>query len=172
MSRKPKIKIKKLNEEAEIPSLAHDSDSGYDLKITGIHSISGDVIKFKTGISVQPPKNYYFELYPRSSMSKYPLSLANSVGVIDNGYTGEIIIPVRVMHQFMGKNNERASYPEGIVSFKGLKPNTLKTLADMIIDQTPKLFQLILRKKIDFDFEIIDDLQETQRSSGGFGSTD
>lgn len=172
MSRKPKIKIKKLNEAAKVPSLAHDSDSGYDIEVIGIHSINGDVIKFKTGISMQPPKNYYFELYPRSSISKYPLTLANSVGIIDNGYTGEIIIPVRVMHQYMGKENERRSYPEGIVSFKGLKPNSLKVLADMIIEKAPKLFQLILRKKIDCEFEIIDDLQSTDRSSGGFGSTD
>ena len=118
MSRKPKIKIKLLDDSAVVPSLAHETDSGYDLTFIGIDSIYGDVIKFKTGISIQPPKNYYFEVYPRSSISKFPLAMANSVGIIDNGYTGEIIVPVRVLHPNMGKGSHKDSYPEGIVEFK------------------------------------------------------
>ena len=86
-------KIKLIDDRAKIPSRAHESDTGYDLKMIDVEKIQGDTIFFKTGISVEPPSGFYFEVYPRSSISKLPLSLSNSVGIIDSDYRGEIPNP-------------------------------------------------------------------------------
>ncbi len=168
---KVKVSLKILNEDAEVPSRAHATDSGYDLKFTGVHKISGDVIYFNTGISMQPSKSHYFEVVPRSSISKLPFSMANSIGVIDQNYTGEIIIPVRVHHSDMGGEPARNTYPNGIVKVFGVRPQTMSAVAGLILKNKPKMFQAIMRKRIDCSFEE-EGLQETDRGDGGFGSTD
>ena len=99
---KKKIKVSLLDERAVVPERAHNTDTGYDLVFTGVHKIIGDVIFFQTGLSLEPPSGYYFEVVPRSSISKLPLDMANAVGIIDESYRGEIIVPVRVMHQSLG----------------------------------------------------------------------
>lgn len=165
------VKYKLLSEKAVAPSRAHTSDSGWDLKIIGVEKIDGDVIFFKTGVSVQPPSGYYFELFPRSSISSLPISLANSVGVIDESYTGEVLVAARVHHHDMGGDARKTSYPNGIVSVFGIKPQTIAALADLIVERKPKIAQLILRKRIECEF-VSSELEDTERSSGGFGSTD
>ncbi len=166
------IKVKKLDERAKMPEKAHSTDTGYDIEFIDVEKIVGDVIYFKTGLSVEPPKGYYFEVYPRSSVSKLPLSMANSVGIIDNGYRGEILVPVRVHHQYCGYETKRNSFANGLVSIFGSKPQTMLSLAKLILYKKPKLFQLVLRKKFNCIFNLEEDLVETNRGEGGFGSTD
>lgn len=167
-----KAKVVRLDEKAEIPKRAHPSDTGWDVKIIGIEKIEGDVIFFKTGLSVEPPSGHYFEVVPRSSISKLPLELANSVGIIDEHYRGEILIPVRVTHGEMGTEPKNVLYPNGIVKIFGLRPNTMTSVADVVLQKKPYLFQMILRKRLDCDFEQVETLSSTQRGAGGFGSTD
>jgi len=170
--RKLKVKVELLNDAAQIPSRAHNTDTGYDLTFTGVEKIVGDVILFNTGISLQPPKGYYFETAPRSSISKLPLSMANSFGIIDESYTGEILVPIRVHHQSMGNGEpSRTTFPNGIVKIFGLRPQTMSALADAILRHKPKLVQAILRKRNDCEF-FVEELSETVRGGGGFGSTD
>ena len=171
--KKINVKISLLDDNAVIPSRSHSTDTGYDLTFTGVDKIVGDVIFFKTGISLQPPSGYYFEVVPRSSISKLPLEMANSVGVIDEAYTGEVLIPVRVTHSEMGlgKGYESKSYPQGIVRIFGSRPGTMSILSSLILDKKPCLFQAILRKRLDCKFTV-ENLENTERSDGGFGSTD
>ena len=166
-----KVKVELLDEKAQVPSRAHNTDTGYDLTFIGVEKIVGDVIVFNTGISMQPSNGYYFEVVPRSSISKLPLSMANSVGVIDESYTGEILVPVRVHHQDMGGDPSRITFPNGIVKIFGLRPQTMPALADLILRNKPKLFQAILRKRNNCSFAV-QELEETIGSNGGFGSTD
>ena len=166
-----KVNVELLNEAAQVPTRSHTTDTGYDLTFTGVDKIVGDVIFFKTDISMQPSKGYYFEVVPRSSISKLPLSMANSVGVIDESYTGEILVPVRVTHQTMGEEPSRSVFPNGIVRIFGLRPQTMTALANLVIKNKPKLFQAILRKRNNCSF-VVQELEETDRGDGGFGSTD
>jgi dUTPase len=166
-----KVKVELLNEKAEVPTRAHNTDTGYDLTFTGVEKIVGDVILFNTGVSMQPTNGYYFEVVPRSSISKLPLSMANSIGVIDESYTGEILVPVRVHHQDMGGDPSRATFPNGIVKIFGVRPQNMPALANLILRNKPKLFQAILRKRNNCSFAV-QELEETDRNSGGFGSTD
>lgn len=84
----------KLREDAVPPSKTRPSDSGYDLTILEKVKDVGRVELYSTGISVTPPNGYYFDMVPRSSIIKSGYILANSVGVIDRGYTGEILVPL------------------------------------------------------------------------------
>jgi dUTP pyrophosphatase len=165
-------KIKRISDKAEIPSRAHPSDSGWDLTVIGIDKIKGDTIFFKTGLQVRPPAGHYFEVYPRSSIAPLPLMLANSVGIIDEGYRGELIVAIRVLHSEMGLSNERTSYPSGMINALDARPASITEVANLILGKKPKIAQMILRKRLDTTFEEVEDLEETDRGSGGFGSTD
>jgi dUTP pyrophosphatase len=170
--KKYNVRIKLLDSNAVVPSRAHNTDTGYDLTFTGIDKVVGDVVFFKTSISLQPPSGYYFEIVPRSSISKLPLEMANSVGIIDESYRGEILIPVRVTHQQMGTDPRSAPFPSGIVQIFGFKPDTLLGVANLVLQKKPCLFQAILKKRFDCKFEVISDLDSSERENGGFGSTD
>ena len=166
-----KVKVKLLNEKASVPTRSHTSDSGYDLEFIGVNKIVGDVIYFSTGVAVQPSRGHYFEVVPRSSIPKLPLSMANSIGVRDENYTGEIIVPVRVHHSEMGFETSRGSFANGIVSIFGVRPQNMMALGNLILAKKPKLFQMIPRKRLSCDFQQ-EDLSDTDRGDGGFGSTD
>jgi len=168
---KLKTKVKLLDEAAVLPARAHESDTGYDLTFIGVHKISGDVVFFKTGLSLEPPTGYYFEVVPRSSISKLPLSMANSVGVIDEHYRGEVLVPVRVHHKYEGFNSPSDSYAGGLVNIFGSRPQTITAVANLILKEKPKMFQAILRKRNNCDF-VVEEVSDTERGDGGFGSTD
>ena len=168
---KIKVKVELLDENAEVPTRAHNTDTGYDLRFVGVDKIVGDVIYFKTGVSLQPSRGHYFDIVPRSSISKLPLSMANSVGIIDQHYTGEILVPVRVHHADMGGEPGRTTFPNGIVKIFGLRPQNMSAVASLILRHKPSLFQAVLRKRLDCEFSV-QSLEETDRGDGGFGSTD
>ncbi len=165
-------KVKKINPKATIPTRAHESDTGYDITILNLSKIVGDVMYFGTGIALEPPEGYYFEVYPRSSISKYPLELANSVGIIDEHYRGEVIIPVRLNHPENGMDIGRTTFPNGVCKIFDVRPHSIHDVANLVLSKAPKLFQLILRKKESCEFISSDDLTQTERGAGGFGSTD
>lgn len=166
-----KIKIKKVSDNAVIPSRSHDTDSGWDLSVTGIHKIDGDTIFFKTGLQAEPPPGYYLEIYPRSSISPLPFMLANSVGIIDESYRGELIIAIRVLHAELGGKHERAVFPTGIVYALDAKPVSLTEVGNLIIAKKARIAQMILRKRISSEVLEVESLSTTERGSGGFGST-
>jgi dUTP pyrophosphatase len=136
-----KLKIKKLNERAEIPFYAKDGDAGMDLVATTLVRTS-KFFEYGTDLAMEIPKGYVGLLFPRSSISKTDHFLRNSVGVIDSGYRGEIKL--------------RMSIP------------ALGETEYLIGD---KVGQLILMKLPWVEIEEVDELSETDRGEGGFGST-
>lgn len=165
------VKIKKIDENAVTPSRAHDTDSGWDLTVTDIHKIRGDTIFFKTGLQVQPPPGYYFEIFPRSSISELPLMLANSAGIIDESYTGELIVPIRVLHSSLGSDHSSYQFPGGLVRMLDSRPTTMLEVGRLLISKKPRIAQMILRKRIDFQLEEVESLEDTARGDSGFGSS-
>jgi deoxyuridine 5'-triphosphate nucleotidohydrolase len=89
------FKYKKSDSDAIPPSRAHGSDSGFDLTLIKLVKTVGDVSFYSTGIQVEPPHGYYFDMVPRSFISKSGYTLANCVGIIDQNYRGDIIVPLR-----------------------------------------------------------------------------
>lgn len=165
------VKIKKIDERAVTPSRAHETDSGWDLTVIDVHKIKGDTIFFRTGLQVQPPSGYYFEIFPRSSISELPMMLANSAGIIDESYTGELIIPIRVLHPSLGTEPSQYQFPGGLVRMLDSRPPSMLEAGKLLISKKPRIAQMILRKRIDFQLEEVESLEDTARGDGGFGST-
>lgn len=138
----PLFRWLKTRADAIAPSKGSISDSGFDLTLLEAAQRAGHVTFYTTGIRVQPAFGWYFDLVPRSSISRSGYMLANSVGVIDRGYTGEILVPLIKID------------PSG--------PD-LKLPA--------RLVQLIPRPIIAAQLVEVEAFDETLRGSGGFGST-
>lgn len=136
------LMFKKLDMCAEIPTKAHASDAGYDVTLIGIEKTVGNVTFYKTGLSVEPSHGYYVEIVPRSSISKTGYILANSVGIIDASYRGELL-----------------------VALMKIDPEAKE------LELPKKMVQLIPRYNIYTDVTSVDDICETMRNMGGFGST-
>lgn len=154
-----KINLKKLHNDAVVPQRAHPTDIGYDLTAISIKKIfDNGVVLYGTGLSVQPDDGYYTEIIPRSSASKTDMILANGIGIIDPSYTGELFIAVRHLT---------------------IKTSDIETKESIDIDNSKRLllvepfnkFQLIMRKAYNYDIKIVNELNNTDRGSGGFGST-
>jgi len=137
------VKIKKLNENAIIPTYAKEGDAGMDLVATSIISNTTFDVSYGTGIAMEIPEGFVGLVFPRSSIRKYDLTLSNSVGVIDSGYRGELQ-----------------------ATFK--KTNGLDSLAYKVGD---RIAQIIIIPYPTIEFEEVDQLNNTERGEGGFGST-
>lgn len=96
------LKVVKLVENAVLPSYAKDGDAGMDMTAISVEFPSkdsfSDLVVYGTGIAVEIPKGYVGLLFPRSSIKDKDLVLANSVGVIDSGYRGEIKFAFKETH--------------------------------------------------------------------------
>ncbi len=139
------IQFVKKDPRAVTPTKAGPEEVGWDLTVIDINKkISDKTTLYDTGIAVKPPKGYYTELIPRSSLSKTGHMLANSVGVIDATYRGNLLIPLTCVDD----------------SFK-----------DSLTVPFTKI-QLVLRKFEESKMEEVQQLDETTRGEGGFGSTD
>lgn len=141
------LKIKKLNENAVVPAQATAGSAGMDLSACLDNDViiaPGEIKLIPTGLAAAPDTDQgALLIYPRSGLaSKHGISLANCVGVVDSDYRGEIKIPLI--------NNSHESF----TVTNGMR------IAQMIM--TPVIIPRI---------EAADSLDETQRSSGGFGST-
>jgi dUTP pyrophosphatase len=149
------LKIKALNESLkyryENHCSYHSGDSGFDLFTPVDVVVPAGAISFKIDLEIQceaftdknKTNNVSYYLYPRSSMgSKTPLRLSNSVGIIDAGYRGNIMAMVDNISQ-----------------------------EDFRIDGGSRMFQLCSPILSPVSFQLSDELSETTRGSGGFGST-
>ena len=143
MRNEMKISVKKLDEKAVTPTKAHPTDSGFDLTAIGVSkNLNDDVYLLSTGIAVTPPTGWFFGLFPRSSISKTGYMLANSVGIVDKHYTGELLIALRKVD---------------------------KTAPDL--EFPVKIAQLVLLPLVYPSIEEIAELPTTDRGDKGFGST-
>lgn len=141
---KPTSEVKTYYETYYETHVNYDTDSGVDL-VTPVETIvkAHSTTKLPLGICCQPDKVSGYYLYPRSSIIKTPLRLANSVGIIDYTYRGEI---TAVVDNISDK--------------------------DYVIEAKTRLFQLCAPDLTPMKFEIVSELTETKRGTGGFGSTD
>lgn len=144
------VKIKRLVEDAVIPSYAHDSDAGLDLVATS-YEYKDDIHchVYGTGLAVEIPEGYVGLIFPRSSNRKTESYLTNHVGVVDSGYRGEIMLSFKTR-----------DYKE--VAIQQLyKPYEVgDKVAQLIIMPYPKI-----------KFVEVDELSDSDRGENGHGST-
>ncbi len=138
------IQIKLLSTEALVPKKQHESDIGFDLSsIEEVLLPNNRVTLVHTGIAISLDKGIAGFVLPRSGLaSKHQITLINSPGLIDPGYTGELKIPL-------------INHSEN----------------DYTITKHERVAQLVLLNTENVSFEIVEDLESSERSTKGFGST-
>ena len=146
-----KKRIKKLEEGAIVPSYSKPGDAGLDLTAINISKDNVGNITYHTGLAIEIPEGYVGLLFPRSSVSKKQQFLTNSVGVIDSGYRGEIMAKFKPV---MG------SYETILDLFESNE-----------YEVNDRVVQLIIMPYPEIEFEEVEDLSNSERGYGGFGST-
>lgn len=138
-----KIKIKKLSENAVIPKYAKEGDAGLDLIATSqTFDSKKGFVQYGTDLAFEIPEGFVGLLFPRSSISDYNLTLCNAIGVVDSGYRGEVIF-----------------------RFKKIIGRGMYEVGD-------KIGQLIILPFPKIELEEVEELGESERNEGGFGSSD
>ena len=140
------VKIKKNKENATIPTRGSRKAAGYDLYAAIDEPVEikpGQTVKIDTGISVELPVDTFGAIFARSGLStKSGLAPANKVGVIDSDYRGSIIVALH--------NHSKET--------RTVNPND-------------RIAQFIVIPFYPIQFQEVEDLEETERAEGGFGST-
>ena len=141
-----KVNIKKLNEKATIPTYGSEFSAGADLYALADEAITieaGKTVLVHTGVAMEIPTGYVGLIFARSGLAtKRDLAPANKVGVVDSDYRGEIMV---ALHNH------------------GSEPKT--------IDNGERIAQLVLVPYLAAEFDEVDELSDTVRGEGGFGST-
>ena len=139
------VRFKKLHKDAVVPKHARPGDAAVDLTAVHMKQVYDngiDYVVYKTGLAVEIPQGYYGQLHPRSSIFRTGLVLANSVGIIDSGYRGEI--------QF--------------VFYKPTRTHEIYKVGD-------RVGQMVILPYQNVVFQEIKELSRTERGDNGFGST-
>jgi dUTP pyrophosphatase len=142
-----KIKIKKLSKNSVLPTYSKDGDAGMDLVAASKYYDNNGNIVYGTGLAFEIPKGYVGLLFPRSSNAKKDLLLSNSVGVLDSGYRGEVMFKFKST-LWQGSYGFGYSYEIG-----------------------DRIGQIIILPYPQIEFEEAEELLESERNTGGFGST-
>lgn len=140
------VKVKKITETAKLPTRGSVFSAGFDLYADNNVDITihpHETRKIGTGLALEIPDGYYGAIFARSGLAtKEGLRPANCVGICDSDYRGEYIVAIH------NDSNE-----------------------DRIIEPKERIAQLIIMQYPHITFEEVDELSDTSRGKGGFGST-
>ena len=141
------VRTKKLNENAIVPVCMTKQSAGSDLYAcldkSVIISGGGGVVLIPTGIAIKLPEGYEGQIRPRSGLAaKYGVTVLNAPGTVDSDFLGQIQV-LLINH---GKN-------------------------DFVVEHGMRVAQIIVARHESPEFDIVDQLGETDRNTGGFGST-
>lgn len=143
----PVLKVKKLVEDVKLPGFSHEGDACFDFFLPADVVVPGFARgeKVPLGIAVEIPKGYFLEIFVRSSTGlKTPLRLANSVGIVDEGYRGELCL---------------------------ILDNVSPLGEAYCLKKGERIAQGMLRKRITPEIVEVSELSDSSRGAGGFGST-
>ncbi|GAA0107038.1 dUTP diphosphatase [Clostridium tertium] len=141
---KLKLKVQKIHNEAIIPNYAHQGDAGLDLySVEEVKINPSETALIKTGIKIELPPQTEAQVRPRSGLAlKHGITVLNTPGTIDEGYRGEVGV-VLINH---GKET-------------------------FIVEKGMKIAQMVVKPVWYVEVDEVEELSETERAEGGFGST-
>jgi dUTP pyrophosphatase len=138
------INVKKTHEDAVVPTYAKVGDAGLDLTAVSVVHEDDEQITYDTGLAFAIPDGYVGLVFPRSSIRNFDLILSNGVGVIDSGYRGTI----------QATFNKYPMYDATRVYAVNDR------ICQLVVVECPKVM-----------LNLVDELDDTERGIGGFGST-
>ncbi|MHA1675720.1 MAG: dUTP diphosphatase [Candidatus Njordarchaeales archaeon] len=145
------VKIKKLHPDAVVPKYAKEGDAGLDLTAISAEIINENgcpINKYGTGLAFEIPDGHVGMLFCRSSVYKKHLALSNAVGILDSKFRGEVFFMFRAQSFFRGTGVTNQCYEVG-----------------------DRIGQIIIIPYPQIEFVESEELSETERGAGGFGSS-
>ncbi len=143
---KQQVKIKKLNSKAMLPTYGSEYSAGADLYACMEETVTiqpGETVLIKTGLAMAIPEGYAGLIYARSGLAtKKGLAPANKVGVVDADYRGEVMVPLH--------NHFRVAVE---------------------VEHGERIAQMVITPFLTAEYMLAEELDETERGEGGFGST-
>lgn len=153
------VRIKRVSESAVLPQKAHKTDACFDLVATSINIDEWGNYVYGFGWAFEIPENHVGLLFPRSSLSKYDLVMKGHVGVIDSGFRGEVKAKFRPHTEKPVRSSVEGyvetCFPNDVEKYK---------IGD-------KVAQLMIIPLPQIEFVVSDELSETERGEGGYGSS-
>ncbi len=136
------VKIK-IMEDGKMPEKAHDDDACFDCYARCDCAVTNNAMVIPLGFAIEIPEGYHAKIFPRSSTGlKTNIRMANSVGIIDAGYRGEVGAIVEA--KYGGYN---------------------------FVKKGDRIAQMMIEKNVDVKLKAVAELSETNRGEGGYGST-
>jgi dUTP pyrophosphatase len=163
------VKVQRLHEDAVIPRYARDLDAGFDLvAVEDVVIAPGETAKIKTGLAFALPEGYELQVRPRSGISaKTKLRVSNSPGTIDAGYRGEVCILIDNIRTKSGELTNQCFD----ISDQPIQVTQTVDRHSYLIRKGERVAQGVLCQVPLARFEVVTQLDETERGSGGFGSS-
>lgn len=145
------LEVKRIDPEAAMPKYAKPGDAGLDLSVSKDVDIQeGETVIVGTGLSFAIPDGMFGMLAPRSGFaSKHGVTLANTPSIIDSGYRGEVKLAL----------------------YRNYGPNDGKEHLSLHIEKGTRVAQMVVMPFETCECVEVDELSETDRGDGGFGST-
>ena len=134
--------LQQLDFDLPVPSYAHPGDAGLDLYATEPAEVTRETVLIPTGVAVAVPDGHVGLICPRSGLSEHGVTVANAPGVVDAGYRGEVMVRL-----------------------------TTTSTTPYEVHRGDRIAQLLIVPIIRPKVTIVDHLDNTQRGTGGFGST-
>ena len=153
------VKIKKLHKDAVIPKYAKAGDAGMDLTAVSMNIDEYGNICYGTGLAFEIPEGHVGLVFPRSSNCKKGVILTNCVGVIDSGYRGEVSFKFRPL-----MDRAKDIYTDSTYEYE------IRTLRDTY-KVGERIGQIIILPYPQIEFVEVDELSQTERGTGGYGSS-
>jgi dUTPase len=161
------MKFAPCHSDAQPITLSYEQPAGIDLSIVHLIKVENGIAYFGTGWTVDPGEEYYTTLHLRSSCVKKHhkyggWTLGNNTGIIDSDYRGEIIVALQ---------------PTVLSVIQAMKEHPTLSSDDLLLEIVKtqplplRITQLCLHKKYPSDIHIVDELSNTKRGTGGFGSS-
>ena len=134
--------LQQLDFDLPVPSYAHPGDAGLDLYAAEPAEVTRETVLIPTGVAVAVPDGHVGLICPRSGLSEYGVTVANAPGVVDAGYRGEVMVRLTTTSVFPHQ-----------------------------VHRGDRIAQLLIVPVARPEVTVVDRLDDTERGTGGFGST-
>ena len=134
--------LQQLDFDLPVPGYAHPGDAGLDLYATEPAEVTRETVLIPTGVAVAVPDGHVGLICPRSGLSEYGVTVANAPGVVDAGYRGEVMVRL-----------------------------TTTSTTPYQVHRGDRIAQLLIAPIFRPEVTVVDRLDNTERGTGGFGST-
>lgn len=168
---KLKVKIKKLHPDAVIPFYAKPGDAGMDLTAVSRCFDEWGNAHYGFGLAFEIPDGYVGLIFPRSSCAKVDLTLSNCVGCVDSRFRGEVTAKFKPALAYVGFNHESRERSNSFDYTATPGDNVNYGIQANLYDVGDRIAQIIIMPYPKIEFEEVEELSETERGTGGYGST-